>query len=111
MSCGTGNPPRDAHLSSDAALAESIEKQMSAQYPDFDLRHYIRLYARDDVGVGGVYLHENVGGLPSKWKGGKSYWVAPSEVPHVLDGGCAVINLRYDVPGKALASVSCNGDA
>jgi hypothetical protein len=83
-----------------------------AQHPEFDLRGYTRLYQHDDNGnIDGTYLHESIGGLPPKWKGGKSYWVKRGEVPQVLDGGCAVINLRYHVTSKTLVSVSCNGDA
>jgi hypothetical protein len=109
--CGGSEDPRQAPSSSEAVLAVSIEKQVSAEHPDFDLNRYIRLYTRGDLDVEGTYLFEGIGGLPSKWKGGKSYWVTPDAVPQVLDGGCAVISLRYNLRSKMLVSVSCNGDA
>jgi hypothetical protein len=112
LSCGGGGTARQSPSLSDAGIAEAIEKQVIAQHPEFDLRRYTRLYQPvDDGNIDGTYLLASIGGLPPKWKGGKSYWVRRSEVPQVLDGGCAVINLRYHVTSKTLVSVSCNGDA
>lgn len=112
VSCGGGGTTRPAPSSSEAVLAESIEKMVIAKHPEFELRRYTRLYQHDDNGnIDGTYLLESMGGLPAKWRGGKSYWVKQSEVPQVLDGGCAVINLRYHVTSRTLVSASCNGDA
>jgi hypothetical protein len=112
ISCGGGGTARQSPSLSEATIAEAIEKQVIAQHPEFDLRRYTRLYTRDDYGnINGTYLFASTGVLPPKWKGGKSYWVSQGEVPQVLDGGCAVINLRYHVTSKTLVSVSCNGDA
>jgi hypothetical protein len=112
VSCGGGGTARQSPALSEEGITEAIEKQVIAQHPEFDLRHYTRLYQPDDNGnIDGTYLLSSMGGLPPKWKGGKSYWVRQGEVPQVLDGGCAVINLRYHVTSKTLVSVSCNGDA
>lgn len=112
VSCGGGGTASQSPSLLEAGIAEAIEKQVIAQHPEFDLRHYMRLYRHDDYGnIDGTYLLASTGGLPSKWNGGKSYWVRQSEVPQVLDGGCAVINVRYHVASKTLVSVSCNGEA
>ncbi|WP_448663285.1 hypothetical protein ACG3SL_01015 [Sphingomonas sp. CJ20] len=112
VNCGGGNVARQTPLSENFALAESIEKQVSVAHPDFTPERYVRLYSHTEEGnVDGTYLFEKTGGLPSKWKAGQSYWVAPGDVPPVMDGGCAVIRVRYNVPSKTLVSVSCNGDA
>jgi hypothetical protein len=106
--CGVGDGSQN-----DAALVTAIEKQMRDQHPEFDLRHYTRIYTRDDIGnVDATYILKSTGGLPSKWKSGRAIWANPGdEIPEVSDGGCGVIRLRYNVPSQFLVSVSCNPDA
>ena len=111
-SCGCDSTGNWASLSRDVALAESIEKQVLARNANLDLRRYARLYTHDNAGnVEGTYFFPSIGGLPSKWEGGKSYWVEANEVPAVDDGGCAVISLLYNVLSETLVFVSCNGNA
>lgn len=99
-------------LSSDTALTDEIERQVTAQAPEHDLTRYVRLYKRGAEGnIEATYLAAQMGGLPRKWEGGHSYWVASTDVPMVLDGGCAVINVLYHEPTNTLVSVHCNGDA
>jgi hypothetical protein len=110
--CGSDSTGNQASLSRDAALAGSIEKQVLARNANLDLRRYARLYTHNATGnVEGTYLSPSIGGLSSKWEGGKSYWVDADEVPAVDDGGCAVISLLYNVRSEMLIFVSCNGDA
>ena len=112
LSCGGDIAGNQASLSRNVALAESIEKQVLARNANLDLRRYARLYTHDNTGnVEGTYLFPGIGGLPSKWERGKSYWVEANEVPAVDDGGCAVISLLYNVRSEMLVFVSCNGDA
>jgi len=112
VNCGGGDTSNQTSLSQNVALAESIEKQVLTRHANFDLRRYARIYTQDDTGnVEGTYLLSGIGGMPSKWEGGKSYWVEANEVPAVNDGGCAVISLLYNVPSETLVFVSCNGDA
>jgi hypothetical protein len=35
--------------------------------------------------------------------------VAPAKVPKILDGGCSLIDLKYDVEKKVVVDLSCNG--
>ncbi|WP_162892384.1 hypothetical protein [Blastomonas fulva] len=112
VNCSGGDTSNQTSLSRNVALVESIEKQVLARHAHFDLRRYARLYTHTSAGnVEGTYFFPGIGGLPSKWEGGKSYWVKANEVPAAYDGGCAVINLLYNVPSETLVFVSCNGDA
>lgn len=113
VGCETAKEPSGAvPLSPDAALAQAIERQVTAQAPEYDLRQYTRLYTRGAGGnVEATYIALPTGGVPEKWKRGESYWVAPRDVPRVLDGGCSIINVLYHAPTKTLVSLNCNGDA
>jgi len=35
--------------------------------------------------------------------------VTPEEAPKILDGGCSLIDLKYDVEKKVVVDLSCNG--
>lgn len=37
--------------------------------------------------------------------------VAPTQAPRILDGGCSVINLVYDMAEKKVTPLFCNGSA
>ena len=112
VSCGVDSREHQASPSQDAALVEKIEKQVFTRKADLDLRRYVRLYSHDGPdNVNGTYFYEGIGGLPSKWRSGKRYWVEPNAIPIVSDGGCAVINVLYNIPSETLVFVSCNGDA
>ncbi|GLQ97281.1 hypothetical protein [Dyella mobilis] len=35
--------------------------------------------------------------------------VSPNKAPQVLDGGCSVVNLKYDIERKKAVAIFCNG--
>ncbi|HWX65502.1 MAG TPA: hypothetical protein VNZ27_03650 [Rhodanobacter sp.] len=35
--------------------------------------------------------------------------VSPEKAPKILDGGCSVVNLKYDVEKKKVLAIFCNG--
>lgn len=113
IGCEANEDPSGAKpLPSNTALADEIERQVNARAPEHDLAQYVRLYTRgSESNIEATYLAAQMGGLPTKWEGGRSYWVASTDVPMVLDGGCAVINVLYHEPTNTLVSVHCNGDA
>src|SRR5216683_1484350 len=37
--------------------------------------------------------------------------VKKADMPIILDGGCAVVNLEFDTQRKQVVSISCNGNA
>lgn len=38
-------------------------------------------------------------------------WVAETGLPSIMDGGCGVISVHYDLVSKAAPQVECNGVA
>lgn len=70
---------------------------------------YERSYAWQQRGDGvrkviGVYL------TPEGSNRGRR-WVMESELPLILDGGCSMITLSYDVAAQRIEHVTCNGEA
>ena len=43
--------------------------------------------------------------------GGKIVFTTPERLPRVLDGGCGVVNVEYDVTAKRFLAVTCDGEA
>ncbi len=39
------------------------------------------------------------------------HWVAENALPAVLDGGCGIVSLSYDVAAQRIEHVACNGEA
>jgi hypothetical protein len=96
----------------DKMLSLKIEKHLIAKHSDIDLNRYARFYVHDNfVSVSAVYLFANPGYEPSQGEVGHVYWVSTNELPDIMDGGCSVINLKYNTITDKLVSVFCNGDA
>lgn len=65
-------------------------------------RHYAWQSRRDGVRkVVAVYVSE---GNPGR------RWVAENQLPLVMDGGCSIVNLSFDVAADRIEGVSCNAD-
>ncbi len=41
----------------------------------------------------------------------RRYWTRASELPMILDGGCAFVSVLFDVRRGEVESVQCNGEA
>ena len=92
-------------------LPMMIEAQVSEQRPDLDLSRYVRFYARETGDISAVYV---LGGATHQGRvrgPGTVAWVPIDELPVIMDGGCSVINVRYNEETKSEVSVFCNGDA
>ena len=90
-------------------LMDQIERQVRLPEGAGPLASYARYYAwqqRDDGlrKVIGVYVRLS-GHAPGR------YWVAENEFPLILDGGCAMISLSYNLAAQRIEHVTCNGDA
>ena len=91
------------------ALMARIEREVRLPEGAGALASYARYYAwqqRED-GVRKViafYLHLS-GHEPGR------YWVAENALPLILDGGCGMITLSYDVAAQRIEHVECNGEA
>jgi hypothetical protein len=87
-----------------AAIAV-IEGDISLPLGAFPLGEYTRYYsdsAGDDWCVHGMYV----------WGGKKDIRIMPLDnFPKVLDGGCEIIRLKYDLRQKKMIFISCSGNA
>jgi hypothetical protein len=105
IACASGDRDHDD-------LAADIERQVVAAHPDVHLERFARFYAHDGEGsVTAIYLFANEGHEPIIGKVGERRWTAREKLPLVNDGGCWVINVKYNVPRHQLVSVECNGVA
>lgn len=73
----------------------------------FPLNTYVRYFAGEVADdrrlIVGTFLHdpENAG----------IRIVEREKIPEVLDGGCDVVNLKYDIERKEVLALFCNGEA
>lgn len=90
-------------------LMDRIERQVRLPEGAAPLASYARYYAWQDRGDGyrkviGVYL-----GVGERTPGRR--WVTENEFPLILDGGCGMVTLSYDVAAQRIEHVTCNGEA
>lgn len=91
------------------AIMDRIEREIRLPEGAAPLATYARFYAWQERGDGvrkviAVYL-----GVGERTPGRR--WVTESEFPLVLDGGCGLITLSYDVAAQRIEHVTCNGEA
>ena len=102
VSSGVDPMPGDAE-----AIMDRIEARISLPAEASALPLYERFYAweaRDD-GVRKVF------GTYVRGQGGGRHWVTQNELPLVMDGGCDIVTLTYDVEADRIERVECNGEA
>lgn len=101
VSLGTGPTPSEIQ-----ALMDRIEARISMPPGASPLALYERYYAweaRED-GVRKVF------GTYVRGHGSGRHWVNQNELPLVMDGGCGIVTLTYDVDADRVERVECNGD-
>lgn len=89
------------------AIMDRIEAVVTLPPGASPLPTYDRFYAleeRDD-GVRKV-LGTFMRGQPQQQR----HWVEQSELPLVMDGGCDIVTLTYDVDADRIERVECNGE-
>jgi hypothetical protein len=92
------------------AIMDRIERDIRLPDGAGPLAAYARSYAWQQRGDGVrkvVAVYENLTGAPA----GRRRWVAETDLPLVLDGGCGLISLSYDVAAQRIEHVTCNGEA
>ena len=90
------------------AIMDRIERKVRLPEGADPLTSYERSYAwqqREDGTrrVMGVYLSPDVGESRGR------RWVAENALPMIVDGGCGMIRLSYDVATQRIERVTCNG--
>lgn len=101
--------PPNTEAQARSELMDQIERQVRLPEGAGPLASYERSYAWQDRQDGyrkvlGVYL------TPEGINRGRR-WVAENELPLILDGGCSMITLTYDVATQRIEHIACNGEA
>ena len=93
--------------SPDTALVAKVEKELVLPRSSKPLKEYKRYY------FGILSGKERILGAVFVYKEGEAgaLIVKEAEAPQILDGGCGVIHLKYDVDGQKVISLFCNGEA
>jgi hypothetical protein len=96
------------------ALMDRIERDVRLPRGAGPLASYVRSYAWQQRGdgvrkVAAVYVSDGIA-QQAKMAPGR-HWLAPDMLPLIMDGGCAIISLSYDVATQRIEHVTCNGDA
>jgi len=90
-----------------ASLVAAIESQLSMPSKSRSKETYVRYFAGIMIEgrwfVVGVFLYDPANAAVRL--------VDISNLPEVHDGGCDVVNLRYDVEREEVVSIFCNGEA
>lgn len=102
-------PPAATADAEQTALMDRIEREIRLPEGAGPLASYARYYAWQQRGDGvrkvvGVYL-----GLGERTPGRR--WVEETDFPLVMDGGCGLVNLSYNVAEQRIEHVTCNGEA
>ena len=95
---GCSQHPTDEH----GVVMDAIESNLRLPRDAKPLRDYGRYYYRDGGKVVGVYVSGDESGRR---------WVMKSKAPIIMDGGCGVVNVVFDVASRQVESISCNGAA
>ena len=104
-------------LSAEETLIVEIERSVVLPKGAFPLESYDRYYARGELGkeiengeiISGVYLRRSFD--PGQARTTAHHLVDLSELPMFFDGGCDLVNVRYDTATKRVLAVFCNGEA
>lgn len=85
-------------------LMNDIERQLQLPKRAQPLQDYDRFYALGPRGkrVIGVYVLSS--------NAGQRRWLEDyRKLPSILDGGCSIVNVRYDIAAKNIEAAFCNG--
>jgi hypothetical protein len=96
------------------ALMDRIERDVRLPEGAGPLASYVRSYAWQQSGdgvrkVAAVYVGEAIA-RQAKMAPGR-HWVALDMLPVIMDGGCAIISLTWDIATQRIEHVGCNGVA
>jgi hypothetical protein len=92
----------------EAALADEIEAKVVMPVGASFLNGYARFYAATPAGkIVGLYFR----GVSDGLEPGARRWVPAKALPGVDDGGCAVVNVVFDVRTRKVEQAACNGRA
>jgi hypothetical protein len=108
LGCAQARPaaPPPSPTAEQARLMDRIEAELRMPRGALPLADYGRYYAWGSEDgrrrVAAVYCRE---------ENPRRHWVAEDRLPAILDGGCNVVRLRFDVAADKIEWVGCNGVA
>ena len=91
------------------ALMDRIERDVRLPEGAGALATYARYYAwqqRPDGARKVVAVWQNLTGEPPA-----RHWVTERGFPVIMDGGCGVVSLTWDVATQRIEHIACNGEA
>ncbi|HYI47902.1 MAG TPA: hypothetical protein VEX35_05495 [Allosphingosinicella sp.] len=100
-------PPAPSPVEEQARIMDRIEALVRMPRGAWPLADYARYYAwqsRED-GVRKVVATYHIEANPRR------HWVAETALPAIMDGGCGVIELSYDVAEDRIEGAACHGEA
>ena len=87
---------------------ENIEKNITMPKGALKLSEYTRYYSGQSTKTEKFII----GRFILKGKNDMGIHIVPQlELPKVLDGGCKIINFKFNVENKKIVSIFCNGAA
>lgn len=104
---GPSDAAADGSWTPSKTLVSEVEASLKMPPNAFPLNTYVRYFAGEVADdrrlIVGTFLHdpENAG----------IRIVEREKIPEVLDGGCDVVNLKYDIERKEVLALFCNGEA
>jgi hypothetical protein len=88
-------------------IIAQLEANLTMPKDASPLQSYVRYFAGEVVGgrdiVVGIFVYDP--------EHAEIRVVGTNQMPKILDGGCDVIHLTYDVDQRKVLSLSCNGEA
>jgi len=91
-----------------ALIMAQIEQQVQLPANAHKLNKYARYYAADGTRVIATYI---ISGSDERLVGKRRWMADKRDLPMVMDGGCMVVNVVYDLAKKKVEQSSCNGVA
>jgi hypothetical protein len=98
----------------DRTLVQALEGRITMPEGAGPMVDYARFYSAEQRGTHRIVVGIFVINYPADTTGTNAvppgaYIVTRRELPAVLDGGCRVVTIQYDVELDSIRSVSCNG--
>lgn len=107
------NAEQSTQLTPNEKIELKIERKVQLSHPNIDLGQYVRFftYSKDAKLVLAQYIINYAANGEMVFETGKSVWTAETNWPRMLDGGCAVINIKHELKHGGITDVWCNGSA
>jgi|SRR5581483_1245681 len=114
LSCVGSTRAQDATWTPDRQAIDELESAVQLPAWGPSRAHPVAEYARYYAGIvsnGRHLILAEFVGLGGMYVAGIHLVASRRDFPVIFDGGCAIINLRYDADAKRIEKLACNGQA